>query len=90
MGRSSRTSHIPGPASPGDRVARVAATLRFRSLRDRGLAEVPSTRLLIAAGRLVASGISVREACRVAVVSPLSDDPTLLGAMRELVDAMFP
>ena len=74
----------------GTAVALVELAARIRSLRDRGLAEVPSTRLLIAAGRLVASGISVREACRVAVVSPLSDDPTLLGAMRELVDAMFP
>src|SRR5690606_3601074 len=74
----------------GTAVALVELAGRVRSLRDRGLAEVPSTRLLIAAGRLVASGISVGEACNAAVVSPLSDDPTLLGAMRELVDAMFP
>jgi nitric oxide reductase NorQ protein len=74
----------------GTAVALVELAGRVRSLRDRGLAEVPSTRLLIAAGRLVASGISVREACNAAVISPLSDDPTLLGAMRELVDAMFP
>jgi nitric oxide reductase NorQ protein len=74
----------------GTAVALVDLAGRVRSLRDRGLAEVPSTRLLVAAGRLVASGISVRAACNVAVISPLSDDPTLLGAMRELVDAMFP
>ena len=74
----------------GTAAALVELATRLRSLRDRGLAEVPSTRLLIAAGRLVASGIGVREACGAAVVSPLSDDPTLLGAMRELVDAMFP
>ena len=30
---------------------------RIRSLRDRGLAEVPSTRLLVATARLIASGI---------------------------------
>lgn len=71
-------------------VALVELAGRLRSLRDRGLAEVPSTRLLIAAGRLVANGIGVRAACNAAVVSPLSDDPTLLGAMRELIDAMFP
>ena len=74
----------------GTAVALVELAGRVRSLRDRGLAEVPSTRLLIAAGRLVASGIDVREACNAGVISPLSDDPTLLGAMRELVDAMFP
>ncbi|WP_222928077.1 CbbQ/NirQ/NorQ/GpvN family protein [Luteimonas viscosa] len=74
----------------GTAVALVELAGRVRSLRDRGLAEVPSTRLLVAAGRLVASGIGVREACNAAVIAPLSDDPTLLGAMRELVDAMFP
>lgn len=74
----------------GTAMALVELAGRVRSLRDRGLAEVPSTRLLIAAGRLIASGIDVREACNAAVISPLSDDPTLLGAMRELVDAMFP
>lgn len=74
----------------GTAAALVELAGRVRGLRDRGLAEVPSTRLLVAAARLVASGISLREACNVAVIAPLSDDPTLLAAMRELVDAMFP
>jgi len=58
-------------------------------LRDRGLAEVPSTRLLIGAAQLIASGISIRQACYSAVISPLSDDESLVGAMRDLVDATF-
>jgi nitric oxide reductase NorQ protein len=62
---------------------------RLRELRDRGLAEVPGTRLLIAAASLIASGIPPREACYAAVISPLSDDPVLVGAMRDLVDATF-
>ena len=62
---------------------------RLRELKDRGLAEVPGTRLLIAAATLVASGIAPRAACRTAVVSPLSDDPVLVGAMCDLVDATF-
>jgi nitric oxide reductase NorQ protein len=62
---------------------------RLRSLRDRGLAEVPSTRLLIAAARLIASGIPVHQACYAAIVSPLSDEPSLVDAMRDLVDATF-
>ena len=69
--------------------ALVSLGRRLRSLQDRGLAEVPSTRLLIAAARLIASGIPVREACYAALVSPLSDDMTLIGAMRDLVDATF-
>jgi nitric oxide reductase NorQ protein len=69
--------------------ALVSLGHRLRALRDRGLAEVPSTRLLIAAARLTASGIPVRKACYAALVSPLSDDASLVGAMRDLVDATF-
>jgi nitric oxide reductase NorQ protein len=71
--------------------AQALATLghRLRELRDRGLAEVPSTRLLIAAAALMVNGIPAREACHAAVISPLSDDAALVGAMGDLVDATF-
>jgi nitric oxide reductase NorQ protein len=69
--------------------ALVSLGHRLRALQDRGLAEVPSTRLLIAAARLIASAIPVRTACYSALVAPLSDDATLVGAMRDLVDATF-
>lgn len=69
--------------------ALVALARRLRSLHDRGLAEVPSTRLLIAAGRLIGSGIAPVQACEAAIVAPLSDDPTLVAAMRDLVNATF-
>lgn len=62
---------------------------RLRGLHDRGLAEVPSTRLLIAAARLVTSGIAVHQACYAAIVAPLSDEVSLVAAMRDLVDASF-
>lgn len=62
---------------------------RLRSLRDRGLAEVPSTRLLIAAARLAAAGVPIREACNAGLIAPLSDDAALLAAMRDLADATF-
>jgi nitric oxide reductase NorQ protein len=82
---------IERESGAGRPTAQALASLghRLRELRDRGLAEVPSTRLLIAAAGLIASGIPVREACYAAVVSPLSDDPALVGAMRDLVDATF-
>jgi nitric oxide reductase NorQ protein len=63
---------------------------RIRSLGDRGLAEVPSPRLLMATARLVANGIAPRLACYAGLVSPLSDDPALVTAMRDLVDATIP
>ncbi len=62
---------------------------RLRSLRDRGLAEVPSTRLLIATARLAAKGIPIRDACYAGLIGPLSDDATLVAAMRDVVDATF-
>ena len=69
--------------------ALVGLAARLRTLQDRGLAEVPSTRLLIAAARLMRGGIPPREACYAALASPLSDDPALAGAIRDLVDAAF-
>src|SRR5690554_2068440 len=67
----------------------VKLAQKLRGLQDRGLAEVPSTRLLIAAGTLMASGIPLREACYAAIVSPLSDVPSMVDALRDLVDATF-
>lgn len=69
--------------------ALVSLAHRIRSLRDRGLAEVPSTRLLIATATLARNGIPIREACYAGLVSPLSDDESLVGAMEDLVNATF-
>ncbi|HYN82630.1 MAG TPA: CbbQ/NirQ/NorQ/GpvN family protein [Gemmatimonadaceae bacterium] len=67
----------------------VALAARMRNLKDRGLVEVPSTRLLVATARLIAEGIPPIDACRSALVAPLSDDPELLGALRDLVSAVI-
>ena len=69
--------------------ALVALGRRLRALHDKGLAEVPGTRLLVAAARLIAGGIAPQAACTVAIVSPLSDDDALRGAMQDLVGATF-
>jgi len=66
--------------------ALVSLGSRLRNLRDRGLAEVPSTRLLVATARLIAGGIEAKKACQVGLVSPLSDDADLVAAMRDIVD----
>ena len=65
----------------------VTLTRRLRQLGDRGLAEVPSTRLIVATARLLASGIPMRTACTAALLGPLTDDPELLAAMHDLVSA---
>ncbi len=68
----------------------VALGRRMRDLRDQGLNEVPSTRLLVATARLMVGGISPREACYAGLISPLTDDPSLKAAMCDLVDALIP
>jgi len=60
-----------------------------RALRDRGLTEVPSTRLLVATARLLQSGIEPREACYAGLVAPLTDDAALTAVMRDLTNAAF-
>jgi nitric oxide reductase NorQ protein len=45
--------------------------------------------LLIAAARLAASGVPIREACNAGLITPLTDDASLLAAMRDLADASF-
>lgn len=60
-----------------------------RSLKDSGLPEGASTRLLIQAGKLMKEGIPARTACRAAITRPLTDDPELLAAIDEMVNSLF-
>jgi nitric oxide reductase NorQ protein len=53
------------------------------------LDEAVSTRLLVYAAKLVASGMAARTACRVALVEPLSDEPDTLAALMAVVDTQF-
>ena len=58
----------------------------IRRLDTPGLREVASTRLLIAAGRLIAAGVDPGEAARAAVAGPLSDDPVVRAGLVEMID----
>lgn len=68
----------------------AAELVRFaqaiRRLETGGLREVASTRVLIAAGRLVAEGLPMREAARAAVAGPLTDDVAVGRALAEMID----
>ena len=67
----------------------VAAGRRARSLKDHGLDEVTSTRALVYAANMIAAGISPLEACKAALVSPVTDDPELAEALLEIIRAHF-
>jgi nitric oxide reductase NorQ protein len=58
----------------------------IRRLETVGLREVSSTRVLIAAGRLVAEGLSAREAARAAIAGPLSDDANVIRGLEQMID----
>ena len=70
-------------------VSLVELARRVRTLKEQGLVEGPGTRLLVSTARLIASGIPAGDACRVALIGPLTDDPDLLAAMSDLVLATF-
>jgi len=61
-----------------------------RRLETAGLREVASTRVLVAAARLVVEGLSLRESARAAVAGPLSDDPVVTAGLFEMIDAYLP
>jgi len=62
---------------------------KTRNLKDRGLIEGASTRLLIHAAKLIAAGIAPLQACRFAVCEPLTDDQEMLVALAELAASIF-
>ncbi|HYT54298.1 MAG TPA: CbbQ/NirQ/NorQ/GpvN family protein [Verrucomicrobiae bacterium] len=75
-----------------EEVARQLAKIghKVRNLREHGLKEGASTRVLIYAGRLIKEGIAPRRACHVAVTWGVTDDPQVQGSLDEVVSAIFP
>ncbi|HYP98081.1 MAG TPA: CbbQ/NirQ/NorQ/GpvN family protein [Polyangiaceae bacterium] len=58
-----------------------------RRLKDHGLDEGISTRMLVHAGSLIRHGIGVEAACEMALVRPLTDDADLVRALEASVRA---
>ncbi|HEX5022043.1 MAG TPA: AAA family ATPase [Candidatus Binatia bacterium] len=63
---------------------------KVRNLREHGLKEGASTRVLIYAGRLIKEGIAPRRACHVAVTWGITDDAQVQRSLDEVVAAIFP
>ncbi len=60
-----------------------------RNLKGQGLDEGASTRLLVHAGKLIASGVAPVAACRSAIAQTLTDDADMLTAVNELSASLF-
>jgi len=63
---------------------------KVRNLRDQGLEEGVSTRLLIYAGQLIVQGIEPRRACEVAVAQAVTDDADVILGIHEVITSIFP
>jgi nitric oxide reductase NorQ protein len=62
---------------------------KVRNLRDHGMQEGVSTRLLVYTGQLMASGLAPRVACQAGFVQALTDDDEVKKSVSEVVDAIF-
>jgi nitric oxide reductase NorQ protein len=80
--------HESGVARPvATQLVRLAEMTR--NLKDQGLEEGASTRLLVHVGRLIHSDIDPRRACEVGIAETLTDDPEMLAAVTEMVRSVF-
>ncbi len=62
---------------------------KVRNLKEHGLSEGVSTRLLVYAGKLIAQGIAPQRACQVGVVWALTDDLEVQRSIEEVVTSIF-
>ena len=62
---------------------------KIRNIREHGLTEGASTRLLIYAAQLIRRGIPEKDACRSAICLPLTDDDRLQETLADLMADVF-
>jgi nitric oxide reductase NorQ protein len=60
-----------------------------RNLKGHGLDEGISTRLLVYAATLIKGGVAPRDACRMALVRPITDDADIRDTLDHAIDAIF-
>ena len=62
---------------------------KVRNLKEHGLGEGASTRLLIYAGKLIAQGIAPRRACQVSINWAITDDIQVQQSITEIIASIF-
>lgn len=67
----------------------IQIATQIRNLKELGLMETVSTRLLIDAAKLIREGIEPRLACRTAIVEPLTDEDEDRIALTDLISMQF-
>jgi nitric oxide reductase NorQ protein len=74
-------------AATANSLVRIAHT--SRNLKGHGLDEGISTRLLVYAATLIGRGIAPVDACRMALVRPITDDADIRDTLDHAIDAVF-
>jgi nitric oxide reductase NorQ protein len=67
----------------------VKVATAARNLKGHGLAEGISTRLMVYAATLMVAGVAARDACRMAMVRPITDDADIRDTLDHAIDAVF-
>lgn len=62
---------------------------KFRAMKNSGLDEGASTRLLIYAGALIKNGVDSRRACEIAMIDPITDDSQIKKTLVEIVASII-
>ncbi len=74
-------------AGLAEKLVKIAHTAR--NLKGHGLDEGISTRLLVYAANLMRDGIAAGDACRMALVSPITDDADIRSTLNHAIDVIF-
>ena len=75
------------PLADALRLVKVGGTAR--ALKGHGLDEGISTRLLVYAATLINGGVEPVDACRMALVRPITDDADIRATLDHAIDAVF-
>lgn len=67
----------------------VSIANKIRNLKEMGLTETASTRLLVDASKLIRSGLPSRLSVKVAIIEPLTDDREVVEALCDLSNLMI-
>jgi nitric oxide reductase NorQ protein len=80
---------MEGRVDEGTAARLVTLAGKIRNIREHGLTEGASTRLLIYAASLIRKGISFKAACLAALCQPLTDDDRLQETLNDLIDDLL-
>jgi nitric oxide reductase NorQ protein len=67
----------------------VSLAQKIRNIREHGLTEGASTRLLVYAAQMIRRKIPIHDACRAAICLPLTDDTRLQETLDDLIEDIF-